>query len=54
MVVHSPDEGAQNSEHTLDLRRLAELKSLVDIPLMLDRPPVLDGAIDPCAVRAEP
>ncbi len=52
-MIHSPQERAQYAEHSFDLRRLPELEPLVDIPLMIDRPPVLDGAIDPGAIGAE-
>lgn len=52
-MVHFADEGAEISEHTLDLRGISKLEFLVDVDLVAYLPPIIDSLVNACPIRVE-
>jgi len=53
MMVHAPHKGAVDPEHSLNLGRMGKLKLLVDISLVIDRPPAIDTLVNASAVSPQ-
>ena len=53
MMVHSPNERTKIAECPFDLGRPAEFPLRVDIPLMHDRPPLINRLVDQGSVGIE-
>ena len=53
MMIHPADECPQDPKHVLDFTGKLKLPLLVNIPVVVDGPPLINLLVDPSAIRMQ-